>query len=182
MRFKLPALGLIIAVLCAVTAHSHPIPDIPVRTDFRGGKASIQVEIDPRSFTDDPLNEPYLYNRVLKMYTEGERKELQEKAQALIDATVFFEFEPMMRFTPEFTFEFGGIQATALTGDEDPVMLIGTVEVPVPEGSDGYRIIADESGGLSVIFRNSVNGKEIDRFNVLFPGESSFVFDVPEKQ
>lgn len=170
------------SLLPAWIAYSHPIPDIPVRTDFRGDTASIQVEVDPRSFTDDPEDEPYLFNRVLKQFTEEEKKDLQEKAQLLIDKTVYFEFRPDQRFIPKFTFEFAGIGADELSGDEDPVMLIGTAEVKIPSSGTGYRIIADISGDLSVIFRNSIEGKEIERFNVLFPGESSFFLDLPGKK
>ena len=161
------------------TVQSHPVPDIPVKTDFVGKTASIEVEIDPRSFTDDPENEPYLYYRVLKLFSEDEKKELQEQAQRLIDTTVFFQFEPDQQISPKFLFEFTGIDSDKLSGDEDPVMLTGTAVIEVPQGGTGYRIIADKSGELSVIFRNSFGGKEVERFNVLFPGESSYILDLP---
>ncbi|MGB0152688.1 MAG: hypothetical protein ACPGFB_01560 [Verrucomicrobiales bacterium] len=40
---------------------------------------------------------------------------------------------------------------------------------------------ADESGALSVIFRNMLEGEEVDRYMVLLPGASSFELDITQR-
>ena len=139
------------------------------------------MEIDPRSFTEDPLNEPYLYHREWKKLEKAERGKLTGEAQDLISRTIFFEFEPKQRVTPFFEFTFTGIGGSSLEAPDDPVMIVGTATVDVPGGSEGYRVVAGEEGELSVIFRNEIRGENVPRVNGLFPGESSYVLDITDR-
>ena len=82
---------------------------------------------------------------------------------------------------PVFSFDFIGLDKTELKQDTDPVMLIGLATVEIPDGATSYQVIADESGELSVIFRNMLKGEEVDRYMVLFPGESSFELDITQR-
>lgn len=157
---------------------AHPVPDIPVRTLFDGGKAEITVMIDVRCFAEDAENEPYLQHWVLEEMSEEEREELKAKAGALLEETVRFILAPGKRVVPEFAFTFTGRDGEELEGVEDPVMIWGSAKIDVPEGSTGYRIEADERGKFSVVFLNQVDGKEVERINVLFPGEKSYVLDL----
>lgn len=43
------------------------------------------------------------------------------------------------------------------------------------------QVSADESGALSVIFRNMLEGEEVDRYMVLLPGASSFELDITQR-
>ncbi|MEX2577870.1 MAG: hypothetical protein WD342_02335 [Verrucomicrobiales bacterium] len=179
-NFLLPTL--VAWLFAAATIQAHPVPDIPVKTSFSGDVAKVRVEIDPRSFTDDPEGEPYLYHHLLKRLSDEDKQELKEKGQELVDRTIAFQFKPERSAHPELKFRFAGIGGAPLEDDEDPVMLVGTVELQIPEGSTGYQVIADESGELSVVFENEIDGKKHSRVNVLFPGESSFVLDIGERR
>ena len=159
---------------------AHPVPDVPVRTVFESGEARISVEVDIRCFAEDPESEPYLQNWVLKESTAEEKEEYKRKASELVDSTIRFFLQPVGRVQPEFVFSFTGKNGAKLEKTEDPVVLTGTATLGIPEGSNGYKIEADKSGQFSVVFLNTVDGKEVERIAVLFPGEKSFVLDVTE--
>lgn len=183
MRPRLPylrfVLGFWVLSLCSLVV-AHPIPDVPVRSTFPGdGTCSIQVEVDPRCFDLDPEIAPYLLHSALKAMPEAERAALLTQAGAFVkDTTVDFHFEPSGAFTPEFKFEFTTLNGQPLTKDEDPVVMTGNWSGTVPEGAQGYRIVAKPEGKLSVLFMNNLRGKEVSRMMVLFPKEKSFVLDL----
>ncbi len=171
---------LAVLVLFAVPGflQAHPVPDVPVRTVFEAGEATISVEVDVRCFSDDPEGEPYLVNRVLKASTDQEKKVYTDQAMALIESSIRFFLEPVGRIQPEFSFDFTGKNGASLEKDDDPVMITAKAKLGVPEGAGSYKIEASEAGKLSVVFLNTVDGKEVERIAVLFPGEKSYALDV----
>ncbi|MEM9282942.1 MAG: hypothetical protein AAGA96_14030 [Verrucomicrobiota bacterium] len=160
---------------------AHPVPDIPVFSTFTMEKVNIEVIIDPRSFSDDPEGEPYMHFSELERKEEAAKDSIKKQAQALIDETVSFLFFPSEKVRPTFSFEFVGLDKSPLVEKTDPVMLIGVAELNIPESATHYQILAEKTGVLSVIFRNSIRGEEVNRYNVLFPGESSFELDITQR-
>jgi hypothetical protein len=65
-----------------------------------------------------------------------------------------------------------------LKNDDDVVVLTGTASVKIPPAATGFSIEATKAGSLSVILRNVVRGTALERFQVLFPGETSYVLDL----
>jgi hypothetical protein len=61
---------------------------------------------------------------------------------------------------------------------EDPVMLTGTWKGKIPAGTTGYSIKALQTGTLSVLYHNTALGKKLERYQILFPGETSYVLDL----
>ena len=56
---------------------SHPIPDIPVIGSFYSdGNASIVVEIDPRSFAEDPESIPFITDKTFKVLPDLNKSDL----------------------------------------------------------------------------------------------------------
>lgn len=175
LKFLFPALSGILASV----AGAHPVPDVPVRASFEAdGSAMIQVEVDLRCFSGDPLNEPSTLNWVLEEMTEAEREEQRAQARELIRRIVDFEFEPSGRFVPEFTFEFTAPGGGALSKIDDIVVLAGEWRTTMPTGVKGYRIHALPVGELSVVFQNELEGQPVKRRQVLFPGESSYLLEL----
>lgn len=157
---------------------AHPVPDIPVFTSFSGDTATVTIEIDPRSFTEDPETEPYTFHNAFRITPEEKKEKLKVQGQELVDRTIGFVFSPEKKVKPVLEFSFAGIDGAPLKGDDDPVMLIGTAEFKVPKGATGYQVVADGSGRLSVVFKNEIDGKKVERINVLFPGEESYLLDL----
>ncbi|MEM7145248.1 MAG: hypothetical protein AAF591_08925 [Verrucomicrobiota bacterium] len=171
-----------LAIVAGVTpAWGHPVPDVPIWGSFEeDGSVRLEVLIDPRSFTDDPEGEPHLFKRTFDLMDKGERKELTKAAQKYMEDTVAFYFEPAGKVTPQFEFVFTGEAWKPLSDSEDPVMLSGVWTTKLPKGAQGYRIEALPEGELSVVFKNKLGGKVVERWQTLFPGEKSFVLDLTE--
>ncbi len=176
--FTIPFLALA-AIFSAPTARAHPIPDIPVRSHFdSGGTCRIEVEVDIRCFTEDPLNEPYLLKWVLDEMDSAERDELKAKAARLVREGVAFRFEQTGPASPEFDFAFTTKDAQTLANIDDPVMLTGTWHTSVPGGASAYQIEAPASARYDLRFLNWLKGQPVERTQVLFPEEKSYLLDL----
>lgn len=160
-------------------AVAHPIPDIPVRAFFdRSSDARIEIEIDPRFFTDDPMTAPYLFKKEFDAMLENERSALLEKAKSYAARAVAFHFDPVGEFFPAFEYRFTGMAGAVMEKDDDPVMMTGSWITKLQPGLTGYRVKALQTGGVSIVVINSINGHQLKRIHVLFPGESSYVLDL----
>jgi|GEM_PF-162386 len=168
------------AALCLLSvAWAHPVPDIPVRTYFtQDGKCTLTVEVDPRCFAEDPNAAASLMQPLLPGLSAERVTELKTKAQALVKKYIEFLFDPSGPIQPEFTFEFTGHNRGPLDKEDDIVVLTGTYETQVPKGSTAWRIRATKDTPLAIVFRNYISGVEHPKFSVLFPGETSFPFDL----
>ena len=168
-----------VTAIFAWSALTHPVPDIPVRGFFKSdGTTTIQVEVDPRCFEENPENTPYLQNWAVKEMTKKEREEFNAQAGALIARSVHFRFEPVGQFNPEFLYRYATLGGKPLGKDiETPVVILAEWKTKIPRGMRGYRIKALPKGKFSVNFVNFLDGKPQD-LNVLFPGEASYELDL----
>ena len=174
---------LTLALLCLLPAwlQAHPIPDVPVRASFqKGGAATIRIDVDPRVFDPDPNTATYLTKAQMEALTAEEKAEMEADAAQFIQATVTLEFPPLGTMAPDWEFRFAGLEGTTPEKAEDSIVLAATWSTNIPAGIEGYRIKANPKGKLSVLFINEVNGQEVERLAVLFPGETSYLLDLSE--
>ncbi len=171
----------IFLVVGAVTTKAHPIPDIPVRGFFYdGGKARIEIEIDPRCFLEDPNGELYTLYWYLQRCDEEEKNAMLEEARAFIPTRVELVFDsPEGVEEPEFDITFTTHDGQPLEKLDDPVVMQATWETTLPAAARTYQIKAKKEGILSVLPLNHVNDEAIEKVQVLFPGEDSYVLDLP---
>lgn len=184
--------------LLAITgkAWCHPVPDLPVRSHFHpGGGAEIRVEVDPRGFEADPEKIDYFQKEKIESLSGDEVKNMKEKADLFVRERLRFFFDPVGEVKPEFVWEFqklgdGGVpfetdDKTLLKGNE--TVLVGSWKATVVQGMTGYRIEAlpmtpEKMGApLNVMFNNFIGGRQVERYAVLFPGETSFTLDLTEQ-
>lgn len=174
--------ALVLALVClfgGAAARAHPEPDLPVRTHFmKDGSCIVKIEVDPRCFADEPITTPYTVKRAMDAMTPERKEELKKQARDLITKSIDFLFEPGGKASPGFAVEFSGISEAPLKAEEDPIMLICTWKTKTPPNATGWRLHATKAAKFAVIFRNYIEGVETPRFSVLFPGETSFVFDL----
>lgn len=163
----------------------HPVPDIPVRSHFHaGGAAEIRVEVDPRSFESNPEEHDYLTKTAVDAIPPDQLAALGEKADAFVAGRLKFHLEPLGEVKPEFTWSFRKLtDAGALEKPEDSAVLVGSWKTTLPKGLSGYRIeslkLADPAAiPMNVNFLNFLGGRQVERYAVLFPGETSFVLDL----
>jgi len=177
MRLPLFLSSLVALLAFVATGFTHPIPDIPVQASFdEAGAGTVRVEFDLRFLDAEPGTAPYFKNEFLPDKPPAWRTDAIEKARAFITAHLEFFLEPGGLAKPEWQWDFTGMKNAALATPEDPVMLTATWRVAA--GAKGYRIRSTPENKWSVLFLNSVRGKELERTQVLFPGEGSFTLEV----
>ena len=177
MKGLVPVLSLI---LINQAAFSHPIPDIPVRASFASdGTVTIQVEVDPRCFAPDPLNEPYLLIANLQRMDEEEKAKLFAQTKRFIQQNIEFRAIPGGPFQPALAIRFTSFAKEELTASspaQTPVVITGECRVDASHWKE-YQIKSMKGMPFSVQFINEVDGKE-QSLNVLFPGEESYKLDL----
>ncbi len=170
-------IGLLVFAALRALVCAHPIPDIPVQAAFdESGAGVVRVEVDLRFFDADPATAPYFKNEFLPEKPPAWRTETIDKARAFVAANIEFFLEPGGRATPEWQWEFTGQKNAPLAQTEDPVVLTGTWRTAA--GAKSYHLRSTPGNKWSVLFLNTVRGKELERTQVLFPGEASFVLDL----
>lgn len=165
--------------LLSPDSDAHPVPDVPVRGFFeKDGSFRIQVEVDPRCFDEDPTNAASLLNEFAKTKPAADRAEMGEQAKAFLTRTVEFHLDPLGRIIPDFKFELTGKNGATLAKDDDVVVITGTWRSTVPSGIRAYYLRATPETKLSVLFINHLRGEPVERTQVLFPNEKSFLLDL----
>ena len=168
-----------LSVAFASAISAHPIPDVPVRASFDGaGGMVLRVEVDPRCFEADPNKAPSVLQKDLAAITLEQQQALREKAGAYAKHAVQVNLDPPGAAKPDYHFEFTAPENTPLAKPDDIVVLTGTWNAKLPDGAKTYGIKALPEGTLSVLFSNEARGQKLERFQVLFPGESSYQLDL----
>jgi hydrogenase/urease accessory protein HupE len=157
----------------------HPIPDIPVIGDFdENGSSVITVEIDTRSFTDDPEEEDMLGLEAFQKLTDQGKGELLQLGKELIQNALLIRFDEKEWFTPNFEFGFekkiGGNQVE----ETDIFIIRGYARRILDSKTKSYQIRSKKSASYDLVFTNRLNGIPQKRVNVLFPDEDSFILDL----
>jgi hypothetical protein len=167
-------LGLFSALLSA-----HSIPDVPVRGNFQtGGEAEITIEINPRNWEESPKMALSLENKQFLTYTDAQREELLKKTRAWVATYLEFTLEPIGRVQPDFTYDFVAETGKPLMKMDDAVVARGRWKTKIPAGVTGWKVRSLPGHKVATVFTNTVDGKEHPRFMVMFPGETSFTFDL----
>lgn len=172
-------------LLATGSALAHPVPDVPVRSHFNAdGHSEIRVEVDPRSFEINPEEHDYLTKTATDTISSEELTALGVKADAFVAARLKFHFEPLGEVKPEFTWSFQKLgDKGALVNPDDSSVLVGSWKTTLPKGLSGYRVeslkLTDPAAiPMNVNFLNFLDGKQVERYAVLFPGETSFLLDL----
>ena len=160
------------------SAYTHPIPDIPILGSFNSdGNTSIIIEIDPRSFAEDPESIPFITAKAFKDFPESNKTELLLKAKEMIKDAFDLRFGETSWFLPDFDLNFTEKDAGDLSED-NIVVIKGHHDTFLESNTTFYQIRAKEEAPYDLIFTNQIDGKPQRRVNVLFPGEESFKLDL----
>jgi uncharacterized membrane protein len=158
---------------------AHSIPDIPVRGAFQtGGEAEITIEINPRNWAESPKMALSLEQKEFLTYTDAQREELLKQTRAFVATYLEFTLEPIGRVQPDFTYDFVAETGKPLMKMDDAVVARGRWKTKIPAGVTGWKVRSLPGHKVATVFTNSVDGKDHPRFMVMFPGESSFTFDL----
>ncbi len=162
----------------AISASAHPLPDVPVGVDFDAtGHMTIKVEIDPRCWAADPNTAPYTTKAVLEQQSQIDREALLAKAKDFASKSVEIVTEPPGLLAANLTFALTTVTDRPLEKADDPVVATGTWRGPVPQGLRGLGFRAPKPATMAVVVHHYYQGRGLERFAVLFPGETSFLID-----
>ncbi len=185
MKLPSPILLSLLLLASTVRLSAHPVPDVPVRSHFNAdGHSEIRVEVDPRSFEVNPEEHDYLTKTATDAISSEELTALGVKANAFVAARLKFHFEPLGEVKPEFTWSFQKLgDKGALENPDDSSVLVGSWKTTLPKGLSGYRVeslkLTDPAAiPMNVNFLNFLDGRQVERYAVLFPGETSFLLDL----
>ena len=176
-----PLRTLFLAILCLFSGQlaAHSIPDIPVRANFlTGGEFELSIEINPRNWTESPKMAPSLEQKEFLTYTSAQREELLKQTRAFVATYLEFTIEPIGRIQPDFSYDFIAETGKPLMAMTDAVVARGKWKTKLPAGVTGWKVRSLPGHKVATVFINSVDGKEHPRFMVMFPGETSFTFDL----
>lgn len=182
-RFAYPSMKLITIYFLLLSTfallNGHPIPDIPVIGDFdQNGSSVITVEIDTRSFADDPEEVPMLSGPAFTKLTAKEKKDLLLEGKKLISEALLIRFNQKEWFLPDFEYDFEKKVGGNSVEETDTFVIRGYAHRKLDSDVKSYQIRAKESAEYDIIFTNRLNGIPQKRVNVLFPGENSFTLDL----
>ena len=169
---------LLISPLLSAFLHGHPIPDIPVIGKFYSdGNSSIYIEIDTRSFAEDPEQVPFLIKSAFKQLSDSNKTDLILQAKSMIKNALQVRFGNNDWYLPEFIFDFVEQDGGGLS-EENILVLQGQYDIALDNNSSFYQIRSLNEAPYDLVFTNQINGKPQRRVNVLFPDEESFKFDL----
>ena len=167
-------LGLISAPLLA-----HSIPDIPLRAEFKtGGQMELSIEINPRNWEPSPAEAPSLELKTFMLQSQSQKDAQIARTKKFIADYLEFTLEPVGNIQPDFTWDFVAETGKPLLAMTDAVVARGKWKTTIPAGITGWKVRSKPGHKVSLVFLNSVDGKESERVAVLFPGEASFTFDL----
>jgi hypothetical protein len=107
-----------------------------------------------------------------------QRAKWKAQASDYIRQTVRFLLDGAPALNPVFEWNFTTHENMPLTNDDDVVVLTGISNLKLPSIATGFSIEATKVGSLSVLLRNAVRNTVLERFQVLFPSETSYVLDL----
>lgn len=168
-------------ILLTSLSRAHPLPEIPVWAFFDSdGSARIEIEVDPRCFEEEPEKELYMLYWYLQRCDGEEKKEMLEAAKKFIPTRVAMLFDsPEGIPRPTFTCSFTKLGGDPLKKMDDPVVIRAVWETKLPESTRTYQVKAKGVGIFSVLFLNHIDDSAIPRIQTLFPGEESYVLELP---
>jgi hypothetical protein len=158
--------------------HGHPIPDIPVVGKFNSdGNCSIYIEIDTRSFAEDPEQVPFLTSSDFKKLSDSNKTDLTLQAKKMVADALQIRFGNRDWYLPKFKFDFVELDGKDLS-EENIFVLQGKYDIFLERNANFYQIRSLVRAPYDLVFTNQINGKPQRRVNVLFPDEESFKFDL----
>lgn len=184
MKIPFPRALLLLPFFLVCVAEGHPVPDVLVRSYFASsGEAEIRVEVDPRSFEAHPEEHEYLEKSAAESVDKTALETMGQTASSFLAGRVRFLLEPIGEVKPEFAWSFAKLGDGPLENADDPAVLVGSWKTRMPQGLAGFRIesitLTDPAAiPMNVVFLNHLDGKQVERYAVLFPGEKSFLLDL----
>lgn len=174
-----------LAAVCHVEA--HVVPNMVVEADFAAnGAYTLRVNMDPRTFLAvDPTTLPPVPGSWYQDQSSEQIVATHEKARDYLSKALGLIFGGQKTPLPACEFQaIDGEDNKPLKPETQEVHLLATVRGQAPAGGGGFQIEFGREANTTLIFLPGMAGKTERRAQVLFPGETSRLFQPqfsPEK-
>jgi len=166
-----------LAVVCRVEA--HVVPNMVVEADFAAdGAYTLRVNMDPRTFLAvDPTTLPPVPGSWYQEQSPEQIAATHEKARDYLSKALGMVFGGQKAPFPACEFQaIDGEDNTPLNPETQEVHLLATLRGQAPAGGGGFQIEFGREANTTLIFLPGTAGKAERRAQVLFPGETSRLF------
>jgi hypothetical protein len=180
------ARALILVAATPLCLQAHQVPNITAEAMFASsGEYTLRISLDPRVFlSDQPTTLPPVPAEWFTSQTPQEVAENWDRAQTYLDENFGLEFGDAVAELPEAAFRaMDGATNEPLSDATAEVHILATLKGAVPATgvgeAIGFKLAFGEKANTSLILLNSVDDTPERRPQVLFPGETSRVFEIP---
>jgi hypothetical protein len=158
---------------------AHVVPSMTVEADFAADQSYVlRINVDPRTFlAADPTTLPPVPASWYREQTPDQMAATHQKAQEYLSSALGVLFGGQKSVLPAYEVQaIDGADNTPLKEDTQEVHLLATVRGRVSTGATTFQIEFGKDANTSLILLHTQAGKAELRPQVIFPGETSRVF------
>lgn len=165
-------------------AQAHVVPNMTIEAEFaKDRRYTLRINLDPRVFlSEQPTSLPPVPAEWYLKQAAAEKEATHAQAMAYLRETLGLTFGDQKTSLPECDFvALDGATLEALAPETAETHLLATAHGEIPEHSRNYTLAFGRQANVSLILLNSMAGGE-KQPQVLFPGETSRPFTLPEPE
>ena len=170
------------AMLPALTAVGHTVPTLVLESEFTSGRqCTLSVNVDPRLFlSEQPTSLPPVAASWFLEQDETSKKKTAEQASGYLINSLHLtvgetDLKPEWKITA-----IDSANATPLATTSAEVHLLAQWTGPIPAVPGDFKAALDQKCAVSLIVLNGTEGHKDRRPQVIFPGETSRGYALPE--
>lgn len=169
-------------MLPTLSAVAHTVPTIVLESEFTSGRScTLTVNVDPRLFlSEQPTSLPPVAASWFLDQDDAAKKKTTTQAADYVAKSLHLsvgetEFKPAWEITA-----IDSASATPLAATSAEVHLLARWKGPIPAVKGDFKAALDPKCAVSLIVLNGTEGRKERRPQVIFPGETSRGYALPE--
>lgn len=176
-------LGLLFFFVLLLQAGAHVVPNMTIEAEFtRDRHYRLRINLDPRVFlSDQPTSLPPITADWYLNQTDSQKQATHAQALEYLKENLGLTFDEQKVLLPNCEFlALDGATLEPVKEDTTETHLLATTSVEVPAGAKSFVLTFGRAANVSLILINSTEGVEERKPQVIFPGENSRPFILPE--
>lgn len=177
------ALGLLVFFVSLLQAGAHVVPNMTIEAEFTQDRHyRLRINLDPRVFlSDQPTSLPPITADWYLNQTDSQKQATHAQALEYLKENLGLTFDEQKVLLPDCEFlALDGATLEPVKEDTAETHLLATTSGEVPAGAKSYLLAFGQAANVSLILINSTEGVEERKPQVIFPGETSRPFALPE--
>ncbi len=173
------ALAALLAVIGA--AEAHVVPNMTVEAEFAADRTyTLKINVDPRTFlAADPTTLPPVPGSWYREQTPEQRATTHQKAREYLSSALGVLFGGQKSVLPDCEIQaIDGADNNPLKADTQEIHLLATARGRIPESAATFQVDFAKEANTTLILLHTQAGSAEPRPQVIFPGETSRVFQL----